>query len=150
MPAVSMSWYSLPLSLLTLTLILSFFHFFPHRSMLLFFAFILSFVWLTGSGKDPPLRPPLSATAVLGSRVAVTGVLVLGLVFLVMIVKTLMRYDREWGEMTADVEMGMGAVPVQGVEPEERGTERRERDRGRDGERIKCRRGGADRHVEEQ
>ena len=151
MPAVSMSWYSLPLlSLLTLTLTLSFFPFFPYRSMLLFFAFILSFVWLTGSGNDPPLRAPLNATAVLGSRVAVTGVLVLGLVFLAMIVKTLMRYGSEWGKMmTADVEMGMGAVSVQGVEPEERGRKRRERDRGRDGERRICRRGGADRHVEE-
>ena len=73
----------------------------------------------------------------------------LGLVFLAMIVKTLMRYGSEWGKMTADVEMGMGAVSVQGVEPEERGRKRRERDRGRDGERRIRRRGGADRHVEE-
>ena len=73
----------------------------------------------------------------------------LGLVFLAMILKTLMRYGREWGKMTADVEMVMGAVSVQGVEQEERGRERRERDRGRDGERSIRRRGGADRHVEE-
>ena len=67
----------------------------------------------------------------------------LGLVFFAMIVKTLMRYGREWGEMRADVEMGMGAISMQGGEPEERGRERK----GRDGERSTRRR--ADRHVEE-
>ena len=119
----------------------------PYRSMLLFLASILSFVWLTGSGNDPSLRAQLSVTAVLCPRVAVTGVLVLGLVFLVMIVKTLMRYGGEWGEMRA-AEMGLGAVSVQAGEPEERG---RERDRGRDGERSTRRRVGiADRHVEEE
>ena len=132
--------------------------FFPHRSMLLFLASILSFVWLTGSGNDPSLRAPLSATAVLGPRVAVTGsvtgVLLLGLVFLAMIVKTLMRYSREC-KMRADVEMSLGmslgAVSVQVGEPKERGRERKERDRGRDGERSTRRRGGgAGRHVEEE
>ena len=124
--------------------------FFPHRSMLLFLASILSFVWLTGSGNNPSSRAPLSATAALGPRVAVTGVLVLGLVFMAMIVKTLMRYAREWGDIRADEEMSLGAVSVQGGEPEERGRERTERDRGRDGERSTRRRGGgADRHVKE-
>ena len=137
-----MSWYSLPLpSLLTLTL-----YFFPHRSMLLFLTCILSFVWITGSGSDPSPRAPLSATAVLAPRVAITGVLVLGLVYLAMILNTLMRYGKEWGEMRVDAEMGIvmssGAVPVQGRE-----LERRERHRGRDGERG-TRRRGADRHVD--
>ena len=77
--------------------------------------------------------------------------LLLGLVFLAMIVKTLMRYGREWGEMRVDEEMSLGTVSVQGVEPEERGRERKERDRGRDGERSTRRRGGgAGRHVEEE
>ena len=147
MPAVSVSWYSLPLPPGSP-------HphpFFPHRSMLLFLASILSFVWLTGSGNDPSPRAPLSATAVFGPRVAITGVLVLGLVYLAMILKTLMRYGREWGEMRAEMGMGMslGAVSVQGREPRERGRERRERDRGRDGERSTRRRGAADRHVDE-
>jgi len=68
-----------------------------------------------------------------------------------MILKTLMRYGREWGEMRAEMGMGMslGAVSVQGREPRERGRERRERDRGRDGERSTRRRGAADRHVDE-
>ena len=126
-----------------------FFPFFPYRSMLLFLASILSFVWLTGSGNDPSLRAPF-AMAVLGPRVAVTGVLVLGLVFLAMIVKTLMRYGREC-EMRPDAEMSLGAVSVQRREPEERGRERKEMDRGRDGERSTRRRGGgAGRHVEEE
>ncbi|KIJ92682.1 hypothetical protein K443DRAFT_685093, partial [Laccaria amethystina LaAM-08-1] len=73
------------------------------------------------------------ATAVLGPQVAITGVLGLGLVYLAMIVKTLIRYDREWGEMKTDEEMRIGinldVISVQGGEPEERGRERRERDR---------------------
>ena len=140
------------LVLLTLTL-LAHSHphpFFRHRSMLLFLASILSFIWLTGSGNDPSSRAPLSATAALGPQVAVMGVLVLGLVFLAMIVKTLMRYGREWDEMRADVEMDLAAVSMQGGEPEERGQEMTERDRGRDGERSTRRRGGgADHHMKE-
>ena len=69
------------------------------RSMLFFLASILSFVWRTGSEDDPSSHAPLSATAVLGRRVAITGVLVLGLVYLTMILKTLMRYGRGWGGM---------------------------------------------------
>jgi len=46
--------------------------------------------------------------------------------------------------------MSLGAVSVQGQEPGERGRERRERDRGRDGERSTRRRGAADRHVDEE
>ena len=115
--------------------------FFPHRSMLLFLASIVSFVRLTGSGNDPSLRAPLSATA----RVAVTGVLVLGLVYLAMIVRTLTRYGRR-REVRADVEMilgmSMGAVSVQV-------REKKERDRGWDVGGIRRRVGGADRHVEE-
>ena len=105
-------------------------------------------MWITDSGNDPSPRAPLSATAVLAPRVAITGVLVLGLVYLAMILNTLMRYGKEWGEMRADAEMGMGmssgAVSVGGGE-----LERRERHRGRDGERGRRRRGGgADRHMD--
>ncbi|RDB20239.1 hypothetical protein Hypma_012623 [Hypsizygus marmoreus] len=69
MPAVWMSW-----------------------SMLLFIASILSFVWRTGSELDPEERPPLSAHAALGPRIAVTGVFGLGMVFFAMIVRTLRSY----------------------------------------------------------
>ncbi|KIJ91592.1 hypothetical protein K443DRAFT_685883, partial [Laccaria amethystina LaAM-08-1] len=125
------------------------------RSMLLFLASILSFVWRTGLGNDPFSRAPLSATAVLGPRVAITGVLGLGLAYLVMIVKTLIRYDREWGGMKTDEEMRIGinldAISVQG---RERGRERRERDRDRgsthrDRGSTRRRGGGADRYLDE-
>jgi hypothetical protein len=124
---------------------------FPHRSMLLFLASILSFVWRTGLGTDPSSRAPLGTTAVLGPRVAITGVLGLGLAYLAMIVKTLM-YDREWGGMRADEEMRIGmnsdAVSVPGERGRERGE--RDRDRVRDGERSTRRRGGGtDRHLAE-
>ena len=62
-----------------------------------------------------------------------------------------MRYAREWGDMRADEEMSLGTVSVQGGEPEDRGRERKERDRGRDGDRGTRRRGGgADCHVKEE
>jgi nicotinamide riboside transporter PnuC len=99
----------------------SFFFFLPHRSMILFLASILSFVWFKGSGNDPSSRAP--ATAALGPRVVITGLLVLGMVYFAMIMKTLMRYGKERGEMRADVEMSLGVVPVQSGEPEDRGRE---------------------------
>ncbi|KIJ90622.1 hypothetical protein K443DRAFT_116351 [Laccaria amethystina LaAM-08-1] len=129
MPAVWMSW-----------------------SMLFFLASILSFVWRTGSEDDPSSHAPLSATAVLGPRVTITGVLVLGLVYLAMIVKTLMRYGRGWGVMRAGAGMGMtvGAISVQGEQGTEGGREGSERDIGKDGERRSTRRrgGSVDRHAE--
>jgi len=51
--------------------------------MLLFISAILSFVWHTGSVLDPPSdRDPLDARAALGPRITITGVFVLGLVYL--------------------------------------------------------------------
>jgi hypothetical protein len=126
--------------------------FVPRRSMLFFLASILSFVWRTGSEDDPSSHAPLSATAVLGPRVTITGVLVLGLVYLAMIVKTLMRYGRGWGVMRAGAGMGMtvGAISVQGEQGTEGGREGSERDIGKDGERRSTRRrgGSVDRHAE--
>jgi hypothetical protein len=96
---------------------------------------------------------------------AITGVLGLGLAYLAMIAKTLIRYDREWGEMKTDEEMRIGinldAISVQGGEPEERGGERRERDRDigsthrdrgnthRDRGSTRRRGGGSDRYLDE-
>ena len=56
--------------------------------MLLFISAILTFVWRTGSVLDPPKRDPLGASAALGPRIAITGVLVLGLMYLGMIIRT--------------------------------------------------------------
>ena len=56
--------------------------------MLLFISAILTFVWRTGSVLDPPKRDPLGASVALGPRIAITGVLVLGLMYLGMIIRT--------------------------------------------------------------
>ncbi|GLB33212.1 hypothetical protein LshimejAT787_0100970 [Lyophyllum shimeji] len=69
MPAVWMSW-----------------------SMILFVASILSFVWRTGSELDPLDRAPLSSRAALGPRIAITSVFTLGMVYFVLIVRSLRSY----------------------------------------------------------
>lgn len=66
--------------------------YFLFRSMLLFISAILSFVWRTGSVLDPADPNPLGARAALGPRITITGVFVLGLVYLGMIVRTLRNY----------------------------------------------------------
>jgi len=60
--------------------------------MLLFIAAILSFVWRTDAVDDPDPRPPLSTKNVLGPRIAITGVFGLGMIYFVLIVKTLKSY----------------------------------------------------------
>jgi hypothetical protein len=69
-------------------------------STMLFIAAILSFVWRSGSVDDPDPRPLLSAKAALGPRIAVSIMLGLGMMYFVLIVKTLRRYggkrNREW------------------------------------------------------
>ena len=61
-------------------------------SMILFVVAILSYVWRTGASNDPDPRPPLSPRAAVGPRIAVTGVFAVGLVYLVLIVRTLKSY----------------------------------------------------------
>jgi len=61
-------------------------------SMLLFIAAILSFVWRSGDVNDPDPRPPLPTKGALGPRVAITGVFGLGMIYFVLIVKTLKSY----------------------------------------------------------
>lgn len=60
--------------------------------MLFFLGAILSFVWRTGSVSDPEERPPLSDKAALGPRIAITAVFALGMIYLIMIIRTLKRY----------------------------------------------------------
>ncbi|KAG6854026.1 hypothetical protein C0991_011231 [Blastosporella zonata] len=69
MPAVWMSW-----------------------SMVLFIVAILSFVWRTGSVNDPQDRPPLSSQGALATRLTVTSVFALGMVYFILIVRTLRSY----------------------------------------------------------
>lgn len=62
------------------------------RAMVLFLSAILSFVWRTGSASDPQDRSPINDRSALGPRVAISSILLLGMVYLTMIVKTLRRY----------------------------------------------------------
>jgi hypothetical protein len=68
------------------------------RSMVLFLSCILSFIWRTGSVLDPPDRSPLMPDAAFGVRVGISGVLALGFVYAIMIVKTLRRYGARMDE----------------------------------------------------
>ncbi|KAG6894776.1 hypothetical protein C0992_004732 [Termitomyces sp. T32_za158] len=63
--------------------------------MVLFIASILSFVWRTGSVSDPDDRPALSERGALGARLAVTGVFMLGMIYFVLIVRTLKSYGMQ-------------------------------------------------------
>jgi len=78
-----------------------------HRAMILFITAILSFVWRTGSVLDPEDRPPLGARAVLGPRIAITAVFLLGMVYLAMIVRTLKKYGSTQGSSRALLSVGM-------------------------------------------
>ncbi|KAG7093371.1 hypothetical protein E1B28_007053 [Marasmius oreades] len=71
MPAVWMSW-----------------------SMILFIVSILSFVWRTGEVDDPDERAGLSSTAILGPRIAITGVFFIGMLYFFAIVRTLQSYGQ--------------------------------------------------------
>lgn len=61
--------------------------------MLLFILSILSFVWRTGSAADPQQRTPLSPNGALAARIAITGEFALGMLFMMLIVRTLKRYS---------------------------------------------------------
>ena len=62
------------------------------RAMLFFLSSIMSFVWRSGSEDDPEVRPPLSRKVALAPRIAITAVLAIGVVYLLMIIRTLKRY----------------------------------------------------------
>ena len=110
-------------------------------SMLLFIVTILSFVWRTGATNDPDPRSPLSTTGVLGPRIAVTGVFGLGMIYFVLIVKTLTSYggprnrDSLWRVGSAS--NNGGSVGGGGVarERERRGED--DTTRGRERERVR-------------
>ncbi|KAJ7165582.1 hypothetical protein C8R43DRAFT_832680, partial [Mycena crocata] len=61
-------------------------------SVVFFIMSIASFVWRTGSVLDPEERQSLGRHAVLGPRIAITVVLVLGLLYFALIITTLRRY----------------------------------------------------------
>ncbi|PBK65565.1 hypothetical protein ARMSODRAFT_960936 [Armillaria solidipes] len=87
-------------------------------SMVYFIISILSFVWRTGSYVDPDSREGLSPTGALGPRIAITGVFLIGMAYLVLIVKTLKSYGMHW------VLKSVGQAGVQEEEPRGRARER--------------------------
>jgi len=69
--------------------------------MIFFIISILSFVWRTGSTNDPPDPPgrsPLSPTASLVVRIALTALFGLGMVYFAMIVNTLRKYGTQFAD----------------------------------------------------
>lgn len=62
--------------------------------MIFFVVAILAFVWRYGSSSDPTSPQPLSSTAAIGPRVAISALFFLGLLYLAAIVKTLHNYGR--------------------------------------------------------
>jgi F0F1-type ATP synthase membrane subunit a len=69
----------------------------------LFAACILSFVWRTGSSTSPPSTgtfEALSPRGAVGVRIAITSVFFLGMIYFVLIMKTLRKYgtrmDQKW------------------------------------------------------
>ncbi|KAG1724919.1 hypothetical protein EDB19DRAFT_1897842 [Suillus lakei] len=66
-------------------------------SMFFFIAAMLSFVWRSGSATDSLSPAPLSSTAILGPRIAITSLFIVGLIDFVLIVKTLHNYGRTQG-----------------------------------------------------
>ncbi|THH17593.1 hypothetical protein EW146_g3262 [Bondarzewia mesenterica] len=70
-------------------------------SMITFIISILAFVWRTGATNDPTDSDPnareLTSTQALGPRIAITGVLAIGLVYFAMIVRTFRRYGKRMG-----------------------------------------------------
>ena len=61
----------------------------PHRSMIFFVILILTFVWRSDSTTDPAIPSPLSPSAALGPRIAVSAFFLLGQVYFTAIVKRL-------------------------------------------------------------
>jgi len=102
------------------------------RSMLLFISAILSFVWRTGSVLDTD-QQPLGARAALGPRITITGVFLLGLVYLGMIIRTLRNYGSYQNPYRAlvplDAEMGASDEFGKGVNDPETTTAKRPRAR---------------------
>ncbi|KAG2153506.1 uncharacterized protein EDB93DRAFT_220268 [Suillus bovinus] len=105
-------------------------------AMCFFIVAILSFVWRSGSSSNNPSPAPLSPTAILGPRIAVTTLFIVGLIDFVLIVNTLHNYGR-----TRDVEGEMGLLsmdessqarrPSAGLDREDRGRRAGHLTRGR-------------------
>ncbi|KAK2459320.1 hypothetical protein APHAL10511_008675 [Amanita phalloides] len=118
-------------------------------SMMWFLVAILSFVWRTGAVNNSNQPAPLSVEVALVPRIGITAGFVLGLVYFVLIVRTLQRYGTlpgrvggaGGGVVTMAMESGAGKsydaaergeVRRFGAEQERRGRERERRSVSRD------------------
>ncbi|KAG1776078.1 hypothetical protein EV702DRAFT_1198692 [Suillus placidus] len=95
-------------------------------SMFFFIAAILSFVWRSGSSTDSTSPAPLSPTAILGPRIAITSLFAVGLIDLILIVKTLHNYGR-----TRDAEGEMRLLGTDESSQARPSADREREDRGR-------------------
>lgn len=98
--------------------------------MVFFILSIMSFVWRTGSILDPEERPALSPRAALAPRIAVTVLFFIGMIYFMLIVKTLKSYGSSgpgWKPQSAQ-----SSVPV---ETDKGRRDRQEPTRGRPVER---------------
>ncbi|KAJ8455733.1 hypothetical protein ONZ45_g18871 [Pleurotus djamor] len=112
-------------------------------SMISFLVCILSFVWRTGSTLDPHERDPMTPRAILGPRIAITAILVLGLLYFVLIIQSLKSYgsrrrevERRASLLRAGASVGMRERRADRGDADERerrgeGGERRGRERVR-------------------
>jgi hypothetical protein len=124
MPAVWLAWFVLS-AFIAFARALTHSH--HSRAMFFFITAILSFVWRSGSTSDSSNPAPLSPTAVLGPRIAITSLFLLGLVYFVMIVKTLQNYGR-----THDTDDEMRMLSGADSDPNPRSSTEGERGRERD------------------
>ncbi|KAF8644337.1 hypothetical protein AX16_008545 [Volvariella volvacea WC 439] len=81
-------------------------------AMILFVISIFSFVWRTGSTADPEVRPPLPPSGALGTRIAITAIFALGLIYLFLILRTLKRYGHVGARRPSRIIGGKSAISM--------------------------------------
>ncbi|KAJ7735110.1 hypothetical protein DFH07DRAFT_967345 [Mycena maculata] len=104
-------------------------------SVVFFIMSITAFVWRTGSVLDPDERQSLGRHAVLVPRIAVTVVLLLGLLYFGLIIATLRRYGQPT-VMARDAEAQTRGRTTERIPPGRRSVRRAETDRIGDAEKI--------------
>ncbi|KAJ6473208.1 hypothetical protein C8R45DRAFT_835429 [Mycena sanguinolenta] len=86
-------------------------------SVVFFIVSIMSFVWRTGSALDLNEPQSLGPQAILGPRIAITVVLLLGLLYFALIIVTLRRYGQpprlRTGEEDVEAQTGLRGRPVE-------------------------------------
>ncbi|KAJ7226624.1 hypothetical protein B0H12DRAFT_1001506, partial [Mycena haematopus] len=86
-------------------------------SVVFFIVSIMCFVWRTGSVLDPDEPQALGSQAILGPRIAITAVLLLGLLYFALIIVTLRRYGEpprpRAKEGDVEVQIGPRGRPVE-------------------------------------